>query len=126
MAGLSQSAFLQALGWATLNSFWQMALLWCVFLGANYFFRLSAQNKYYLSAVSVISGAVWFFVSFFFHYCLMPVKLTELMIRQIASQSFLIKGVFAFFPCLQQADKRVFWRIHHALRYLFHALSALI
>jgi bla regulator protein blaR1 len=68
MAGLSQSAFLQALGWATLNSFWQMALLWCVFLGANYFFKLSAQNKYYLSAVSVISGAVWFFVSFFLHY----------------------------------------------------------
>jgi bla regulator protein blaR1 len=68
MAGLSQSAFLQALGWATLNSFWQMALLWCVFLGANYFFKLSAQNKYYLSAVFVISGAVWFFVSFFLHY----------------------------------------------------------
>jgi beta-lactamase regulating signal transducer with metallopeptidase domain len=68
MAGLSQSAFLQALGWATLNSFWQMALLWCVFLGANYFFKLSAQNKYYLSAGSVIAGALWFFGTFILYY----------------------------------------------------------
>jgi beta-lactamase regulating signal transducer with metallopeptidase domain len=68
MAGLSQSAFLQALGWATLNSFWQMALLWCVYLGANYFFKLSAQKKYYLSAGSVIIGAFWFFGTFVLYY----------------------------------------------------------
>jgi bla regulator protein blaR1 len=68
MAGLSQSAFLQALGWATLNSFWQMALLWCVFLGANYFIKLSAQTRYYLSAGSVILGALWFFGTFILYY----------------------------------------------------------
>jgi beta-lactamase regulating signal transducer with metallopeptidase domain len=68
MEGLSQSAFLQALGWATLNSFWQMALLWCVFLLAGNLFRLSAQKKYYLSTLSIIGGAVWFFITFFLYY----------------------------------------------------------
>ena len=68
MAGLSQSAFLQALGWATLNSFWQMALLWCIFLVANYFFKLSAQKKYYLAAISIIGGGSWFFGTFILFY----------------------------------------------------------
>jgi len=40
----SQSHFLQALGWATLNSFWQMAILWCAFIGVNHLFKLSATK----------------------------------------------------------------------------------
>ena len=68
MTGLSQSAFLQALGWATLNSIWQMALLWCCFMGANYFFNLSAAKKYLFSVAATISGAVWFFASFILYY----------------------------------------------------------
>jgi beta-lactamase regulating signal transducer with metallopeptidase domain len=68
MAGLSQSAFLQALGWATLNSFWQMALLWCCFVGANYFFNLSAAKKYFFSVTAVLGGAMWFVITFFLYY----------------------------------------------------------
>ena len=64
MTGLSQSAFLQALGWATLNSIWQMALLWCCFIGANYFFKPSASKKYFLSVMAILTGAVWFAVTF--------------------------------------------------------------
>ena len=45
MAQWSQLHFLQALGWATLNSFWQMAILWCAFAGANHLFKLSATKK---------------------------------------------------------------------------------
>jgi beta-lactamase regulating signal transducer with metallopeptidase domain len=68
MTGLSQSAFLQALGWATLNSIWQIALLWCCFMGANYFFKLSAAKKYFFSVAAIISGAVWFVTTFILHY----------------------------------------------------------
>jgi bla regulator protein blaR1 len=68
MTGLSQSAFLQALGWATLNSIWQMALLWCCFMGANYFFNLSAAKKYLFSVAATISGAVWFVASFILYF----------------------------------------------------------
>src|SRR5687768_1060362 len=54
------SAFLQALGWATLNSFWQMALLWCCFLGVVYFFKPSSNKKYIFSVVAIITGFLWF------------------------------------------------------------------
>ncbi len=68
MTGLSQSAFLQALGWATLNSIWQMALLWCCFLGANYLFKLSASKKYSFSVAFLMSGSVWFIITFVLFY----------------------------------------------------------
>jgi beta-lactamase regulating signal transducer with metallopeptidase domain len=68
MTGLSQSAFLQALGWATLNSIWQMALLWCCFLGANYLFKLTASKKYFLSVASLIGGTAWFASTFLLYY----------------------------------------------------------
>lgn len=68
MTGLSQSAFLQALGWATLNSVWQMALLWCCFVGAKYFFNLSASKKYFCSVAATFTGAVWFIATFFLSY----------------------------------------------------------
>ena len=68
MTGLSQSAFLQALGWATLNSIWQMALLWCCFVGANYFLKLSAANKYFLAVTATLAGAVWFIATFLLYY----------------------------------------------------------
>ena len=68
MTGLSQSAFLQALGWATLNSIWQMALLWCFFVGANYFFNLSAAKKYFFSVAATLAGAAWFIATFLLYY----------------------------------------------------------
>ena len=68
MANWSQSHLLQSLGWATLNSFWQMALLWCVYSAANYFFRLSPHKKYQLSAVAIFSGFAWFVISFVYFY----------------------------------------------------------
>lgn len=68
MAGWSQSHFLQSLGWATLNSFWQMALLWCLYLGATSFFKLSASQKYRFSVAAVFTGFAWFLLSFVYYY----------------------------------------------------------
>src|SRR5215203_259117 len=68
MASWSQSLFLQALGWATLNSFWQMALLWCCFLLAKHFLRLSSNQKYLFSAYSVLFGFGWFIYTFISFY----------------------------------------------------------
>lgn len=65
MASLSQSAFLQSLGWATLNTFWQMALLWCVYAGAVSLFKVSPARKYQLAVFSMISGLMWFLLTFF-------------------------------------------------------------
>jgi len=68
MADLSQSHFLQALGWATLNSFWQMAVLWCLFFGANHVFRLSATKKYQASVGAMLIGFGWFVATFVLYY----------------------------------------------------------
>lgn len=68
MAGISQSAFLQALGWATLNSFWQMALLWAAFLTVQYFFRLKSHTKYVSALMALGIGFAWFIGTFILYY----------------------------------------------------------
>ena len=68
MTGLSQSQFLQALGWSTLNSFWQMAFLWCCFWVANHLFTFSASKKYALSVAAIGTGFLWFVFTFSVYY----------------------------------------------------------
>jgi bla regulator protein BlaR1 len=68
MANWSQSHLLQSLGWATLNSFWQMALLWCIYSASNYIFRLDAHKKYRISVLAIFAGFAWFVLSFFYFY----------------------------------------------------------
>lgn len=50
------SPFLQALGWATLNSFWQMALLWYAFLIVGHLFKLSASAKHRAAITALVMG----------------------------------------------------------------------
>lgn len=68
MANWSQSHFLQSLGWATLNSFWQMALLWCVYLAIHSVFRLSSHKKYQLAVTAIVAGFVWFVFTFVYYF----------------------------------------------------------
>ena len=65
---LSQSHFMQALGWATLNSFWQMGLLWCLFLGVNHVFRLTASTRYRAAVSALLLGFGWFITSAVWYY----------------------------------------------------------
>jgi bla regulator protein BlaR1 len=68
MANWSQSHFLQSLGWATLNSFWQIALLWCIFCLINHLFKLPSFRKYQLSVAAMFSGFVWFVITFIYFF----------------------------------------------------------
>lgn len=61
------ATFFQALGWATLNSIWQMAVLWALFLFAQNFFSLSSSAKYRLGVASVFIG-FGYFIFTFLHY----------------------------------------------------------
>jgi bla regulator protein blaR1 len=65
---LSQSEFLQALGWSTLNSFWQMGLLWSLFMLYNYFFKPSSNRKYLTAVSLVFAGTAWFLYTFITFY----------------------------------------------------------
>jgi bla regulator protein blaR1 len=68
MADIGNSAFLQALGWATINSFWQMALLWSCFLLAKHFINLSSNQKYSFGVTSIFIGFAWFIYTFFLFF----------------------------------------------------------
>ena len=93
MASWSQSHFLQSLGWATLNSFWQMALLWCLFLAASTLFKLRSHKKYQLSVFAIITGFAWFVLSFVFFYKSSPVS-TIAIFDQTVNESNSLLNIF--------------------------------
>lgn len=61
-----QASFLQSLGWAVLNSLWQLALLWVIYqvvTGINRKQRSSARAT--LASSFLIGGFAWFLFTFF-------------------------------------------------------------
>ncbi len=71
---LNQSAFLKALGWALLDSIWQMALLWLLYIviTANGK-RLQARQRHSVALLSLSGGTLWFIITLI-QYCY---RLTE-------------------------------------------------
>jgi bla regulator protein BlaR1 len=66
MFAIGQSNFLQALGWAVLNSLWQMALLWVVYQVITAVFRnIGSSQKSALATLLLFLGFGWFLLSFF-------------------------------------------------------------
>ncbi len=68
MQALSQSSFLQALGYAIANSFWQVALLWLLAAIINAGFKLSSHNRYRVAITAQAGGFAWFVVTLQFYY----------------------------------------------------------
>lgn len=65
MTGISQSEFLQALGWAVLNSLWQMALLWVVYQSVTAIFSIKQSSQRSALATSLLmAGFAWFIFTF--------------------------------------------------------------
>lgn len=61
---LYQSAFLKALGWALLNSLWQMALLWLVYVALTRNGRkLLSRQRHTLALLTLAGGSLWFLVT---------------------------------------------------------------
>jgi bla regulator protein BlaR1 len=61
MTAFGQSILLQALGWAVLNSLWQMALLWVIYqLIISIYKNASSHQKSTLAALILSSGFCWF------------------------------------------------------------------
>ena len=65
MFAIGQSNFLQALGWAVLNSLWQMALLWVVYqLIAAILRTTKSSQKSSLATFLLFAGFAWFVFTF--------------------------------------------------------------
>lgn len=66
MFAIGQSNFLQALGWAVLNSLWQMALLWVIYQLVTAIFRTAKSSQKSLLATTLLfAGFAWFVFTFF-------------------------------------------------------------
>lgn len=66
MFAIGQSNFLQALGWAVMNSLWQMALLWVVYQLITAILRTKkSSEKAFLATTLLYMGFAWFVFTFF-------------------------------------------------------------
>jgi len=65
MTAFIHSAFLQALGWAVLNSMWQMAFLWIIFNTALSIPRsVRPAHKSAIAFTLLLTGFLWFILTF--------------------------------------------------------------
>ncbi|HMC99963.1 MAG TPA: M56 family metallopeptidase, partial [Ferruginibacter sp.] len=63
---VGQSNFLQALGWAVLNSLWQMAFLWIIYqMITGVLKAIRSSQKSYLATSLIMTGFAWFTYTFF-------------------------------------------------------------
>ena len=63
---MGQTNFLQSLGWAILNSLWQMALLWVVYqLITSVYKRSTSSFRSVLATTLLMTGFGWFLFTFF-------------------------------------------------------------
>src|SRR4051794_3731503 len=84
MQALSQSSFLQALGYAIANSLWQVALLWLITLVINTCIKLSSHNRYRVAITAQLVGFAWFVVTLQFYYqqCIKASSDAQLLLQQ--------------------------------------------
>lgn len=68
MLQVTHSPFLQALGFAIINSLWQFAILWLGFVLINTIFKLSSHQKYCAGFVLQTAGFVWFATTLIFYF----------------------------------------------------------
>lgn len=68
MPEITHSPFLQALGYSIINSLWQFALLWLVYVSVNTIFRLSSHQKYSTGLLLQFLGFTWFAITFTFYF----------------------------------------------------------
>ena len=123
MANWSQSHFLQSLGWATLNSFWQMALLWCLYLGAGYIFKISSHKKYQLSVLAMVAGFAWFVFSFIYFFKSSSVSTVAFFNQSIQESNsllniFLLSASIAYLSLLMFPSYKLFknWQFVQRLK----------
>lgn len=68
MFQISQSIFLQALGYSIVNSLWQFAFLWLIYLLLNSVASISSHKKYAAAISLQLAGFLWFIITFIFYY----------------------------------------------------------
>lgn len=78
MHTLSQSPFLQALGYAIANSLWQVALLWIVVVIINSVAKFSSHTRYRIALTAQLAGFAWFIITLKFYYATCSATISSL------------------------------------------------
>jgi beta-lactamase regulating signal transducer with metallopeptidase domain len=68
MIQVTQSPFLQALGYAIINSLWQFALLWLLYILITSVGKMSSHKRFVTGLVFQLSGFTWFIITLLFYY----------------------------------------------------------
>jgi beta-lactamase regulating signal transducer with metallopeptidase domain len=68
MQALFHSPFFQALGFAIVNSIWQMSFVWLSFVLLNILFKPKAVVKYSIAVTAQLIGFIWFIFTLQFYY----------------------------------------------------------
>lgn len=73
MTVFSQSAWLEALGWTLVNSWWQFGILWMVWLLIQKVWpRASSASRYNLAVGFLLTGTIWAIIGFIGRYLNLP------------------------------------------------------
>jgi len=72
LGGISTSPLLQALGFAILNSVWQLATLWLLYIILSGLFKPKALIRFRMAVLFQTTGFVWFLftLNYYYGYCL--------------------------------------------------------
>lgn len=96
MGVLYQSAFLKALGWSLLDSFWQMGALWLIYvLLTRNGTKFKSYQKHSLALLSLAGGALWFVGTLMFRFNQMLDDASGTVLLQTKTDSS-ITTVFSF------------------------------
>jgi len=68
MSPLTHSPFLQALGYSIINSLWQFALLWLIYVLLNTVLKLTSRQKYFAGYLLQAGGFMWFIITFTIYF----------------------------------------------------------
>ncbi|HEY8398515.1 MAG TPA: hypothetical protein VIK80_11295, partial [Flavihumibacter sp.] len=73
MTVFPQSAWLEALGWTLVNSWWQFGILWMVWLLIQKVWpRASSASRYNLAVGFLLTGTIWAIIGFIGRYLNLP------------------------------------------------------
>lgn len=62
------NTFLEAVGYAIVNSLWQFAILWLLHSGVLSLFNYSSDKRYKIGLIFQFTGFIWFITTFLFYF----------------------------------------------------------
>ncbi len=95
---VTQSAYLQALGYGIVNSLWQFALLWLLYLLLSSTLKISSHRRYRIALAFQLLGFTWFIgtVVYYYDQTVFNLRATASVSKDFAIQSSIFSAGYSF------------------------------